>query len=111
MEKLRRRIEGWQGKFLFKGGRLQLIKSVLTSVPIYLMTDPFSCRNGVTKNINQLCCNFLWRKQEGQDKGVHLINWEIVCYPKSHKGLGVPNLDLINITLLLCWWWKLSAEK
>lgn len=54
LEKVRSRIEGWQGKFLTRGGRIQLIKSVLMSVPIYLMTY-FLVPKWVIEKIEQMC--------------------------------------------------------
>lgn len=58
IEKIESRVEGWKGKFLSKGGRLQLINSVLCSVPIYLMTC-FSLPRWVIKRIESVCRNFL----------------------------------------------------
>lgn len=30
----------------------------------------------------------------------HLVNWEVVCRPKSHGGLGIGRLKEKNIALL-----------
>lgn len=38
IEKLQSRLQGWQGKLLSRGGRLQLLNSVLSSIPIYFMS-------------------------------------------------------------------------
>lgn len=92
-----------------KGGRLQLIKSVLTSIPIYLMTS-FLLPRWVVNRIEQMCRNFLWGKMQGQ-QGIHLVNWELLCFPVSHGGLGIPNLSIRNLSLLLRWWWKLYCDK
>ncbi|KAL0442005.1 UNVERIFIED_CONTAM: putative ribonuclease H protein [Sesamum radiatum] len=37
IDKIRNRISGWENRHLSQGGRLQLIKSVLSSMPIYLL--------------------------------------------------------------------------
>ena len=37
IEKVERKLEGWQGRMLSRGGRLQLLQSVLTSIPTYYM--------------------------------------------------------------------------
>lgn len=107
IEKIKSKID-WQGKILYKGGRLQLIKSVLTS-PIYFMTC-FVLPKWVLKSIHQLCRNFFWGKSQGRGRGVHLINWEVLCLPRCYGGLGVPNMGIRNLDLLLCWWWKWFIE-
>jgi hypothetical protein len=47
-----------------------------------------------------------------RSKGIkyHLLDRETVCSPKDLGGLGVLNLDLINICLLCKWLWKLENE-
>jgi hypothetical protein len=45
LEKLERRLSGWQKLYLSKGGRLTLLKSTLSSLPTYflsLFTIPIS---------------------------------------------------------------------
>jgi hypothetical protein len=41
----------------------------------------------------------------------HLVNWKTVCLPKDHGGLGVLDLEVMNIALLSKWLWKLFNEK
>jgi hypothetical protein len=42
---------------------------------------------------------FLWEEERGKKK-YHLVGWDIVCIPKDQGGLGILNLDLMNISLL-----------
>jgi hypothetical protein len=52
----------------------------------------------------------LWQEEQGIRK-YHLVNWETVCTPKDLGGLGVLNLELMNISLLCKWLWKLENEE
>lgn len=38
IEKFEKRMQGWKQKLISRGGRLQLLRSVLSSLPIYYMT-------------------------------------------------------------------------
>lgn len=44
-------------------------------------------------------------------KKYHLINWETVCTPKIHGGLGTLDLRCMNIILLTKWIWKLESQE
>lgn len=44
----------------------------------------------------------LWQESEGMRK-YHLINWPSVCMPKDRGGLGVVDLDVMNICFLGKW--------
>lgn len=44
-------------------------------------------------------------------KKYHLVKWEEVCRPKEMGGLGVIDLDIMNVCLLCKWIWKLENEK
>jgi len=38
LDRVRAKLAGWQGKLLTAGGRRELVRSVLSSMPIYLLT-------------------------------------------------------------------------
>jgi len=39
------------------------------------------------------------------------VNWKEVCLPKKNRGLGVRNLEFVNISLLGKWRWGLLLES
>lgn len=105
LEKIEKRLEGWQSRLISRGGHLQLVNMVLSSIPIYFMTS-FALPKWVLNRIDRMRRNFLWGKAEGQGVGIPPLNWPTVCLPKRYGGLGVTDLELRNISLLLRWWWK-----
>ncbi|KAJ4776087.1 RNA-directed DNA polymerase (reverse transcriptase)-related family protein [Rhynchospora pubera] len=103
LEKLERRLATWKSKLITRAGRLQLISSVLLSIPIYYLSC-FSLPKWLIKKIDGLCRRFLWSTPTG---GIPLKNWASVCLPKNLGGLGLKDLVLQNKALLLRWWWRL----
>jgi hypothetical protein len=87
-------------RFLNYGGRLQFVKSVLSSLPNFYM-----CSLKVQKAILNICDrasrHYLWAKEEGNSTSHSLAAWSLFCKPKKHGGLGVLNLELQNKALLL----------
>jgi hypothetical protein len=65
---------------------------------------------GVHKRFNIYRSRFLWQEEQGVRK-YHLVDWETVCTPKDLGGLGILNLDMMNIGLLCKWLWKLENES
>lgn len=109
LEKIERRLGGWKSKMLSKGGRLELVRSVLSAIPIYHMTC-FQLPQWVIDRIDKVRRGFLWGKNGGTEIGISLTNWETVCIPRNYGGLGVSNLKLVNTALMLRWWWKAYHE-
>lgn len=52
--------------------------------------------------INTQMAHYLWNDFEGHRK-IHLANWRLVCMKKEFGGLGIPNLQELNICLLGSW--------
>ena len=104
IEKIESKLDGWKGKLISRGGRLQLMNSVLSSIPIYFMSS-FLLPIWVINRIDKIRRDFLWGKTDKR-KGISLINWEVVCLPKELGGLGAANLVIRNKALLLRWWWR-----
>lgn len=105
VEKIERRLSGWQSRLLSRGGRLELVQTVLSTIPIYHMIC-FKLPKWVIAQIDKARRAFLWGRQGGRQRGISLCNWETVCLPRKWGGLGLPNLYLRNVSLLLRWWWK-----
>lgn len=59
IEKIRKRISSWTGRFLSYAGRLQLIKSVIMSLTNFWMAA-FRLPSSCIKEIERLCSAFLW---------------------------------------------------
>ena len=57
------------------GGRLILIKSVMSSIPIYFLSY-FVCPKSVMQRVEKVQCDFLWN--DSADKK-NSLGWETVC--------------------------------
>lgn len=109
IEKIESKLEGWKSKFISRGGRLQLMNSVLSSVPIYFMSS-FMLPQWVIDRLDKIRRDFLWGKSDNS-RGISLINWEAVCIPKENGGMGAVDLKLRNWAILLRWWCRLYWQQ
>ena len=98
VEKVEKRLGGWRRKLLSRGGRLVLVKAVLSAIPTYFMSA-FRMPAGVRRRIESAMRSFLWR---GADlgRGGALVAWSSVCRPFTDGGLGIHHL---NMPILPCY--------
>lgn len=81
----------------FPRDRLTLIKSTLTSIPIYHL----SCFNAFQKfcsNVDRLMRK-LWWNEFDSNKRKHFTNWNQICQPLSKGGLGIKTCKHFNQVL------------
>jgi hypothetical protein len=112
IDKIGARLPGWKGKFLNVAGRETLVKTVLSSQPIYHMTA-FPKQKWLIRKIDQLRRSFLWRG-ETPDKvygGHSLVNWPTACRPRIKGGLGILDLERFARALRLRWMWYQWNQK
>ncbi|KAA0034017.1 LINE-1 retrotransposable element ORF2 protein [Cucumis melo var. makuwa] len=107
-DRIQKKLSNWKYAHISKGGRLTLIKSTLSSLPIYQLSV-FQAPSSTYKNIEKLWRNFLWKGSCGS-KGSHVINWSIVTKPKEEDGLGISRLQITNQALLSKWLWRYYSE-
>lgn len=105
-DKIEKKMSGWQGKVLSIGGRTVLLNACLSSVPFYMLSF-YRLPKGVCKRLDYFRSRLLWQEDQGTRK-YHLVNWQAVCTPKELGGLGVLDLDMMNVSLLCKWLWKLE---
>ena len=90
------------------GGRLVLINSVLTSMPMFLLSF-FEIPKGVRKRLDFFRSRFFWQSDEAKRK-YRLARWDILCRPKDQGGLGIENLEIKNKCLMSKWLYRLETE-
>jgi hypothetical protein len=87
-------------RFLNYGGRLEFVRSVLSTLPTFFMSS-LKLQKTIIEICNRAQRHCLWAKEEESRSGNALAAWSMVCRPKQHGGLGVLNLELQNKALLL----------
>lgn len=109
VEKVRKRMSSWTGRFLSHAGRLQLIKSVITSLANFWMAA-FRLPGSCLKEIERLCSAFLWSGPELKTTKAK-VSWREVCFPKNEGGLEMRPLKEINKVYGLKLIWRLMADS
>nr|GEV88097.1 uncharacterized mitochondrial protein AtMg00810-like [Tanacetum cinerariifolium] len=109
IDRFRKRILDWKNKSLSFASRLQLIKSVVGSLQIYL-SSMFILPVSITKEVERLMGDFFWNFEEFK-RGKAKMRWSDVCKPKIEGGLGIRSLDTWNIALISKHIWNLLTFK
>ena len=109
VEKFEQRLTGWKASLLSMGGRVTLLKSVLTSLPIFYMSL-FQIPKTVKLVLDRILRRFLWGGSSNKRK-VHWVDWNSVCNLKENGGLGIVDLKLRNRALLNKWIWRYGEES
>ncbi|KAG7540795.1 Endonuclease/exonuclease/phosphatase superfamily [Arabidopsis thaliana x Arabidopsis arenosa] len=109
IERIRNRISSWTGRFLSFAGRLQLIKSVLSSLTNFWLSA-FRLPSKCIKEIESLFSAFLWSGPDLNTKKAK-IAWKDVCKPKQEGGLGIRMLSESNTVSVLKLIWRLVSAR
>ena len=99
VQKVERRLCGITN-FLNYGGKLEMVKSVLASMPVFFMCT-LEIPVTILEQLNNYFRHCLWRKPDMGDKRPALVKWKTVCHPKNQGCLGVLNSAVHNKALLL----------
>jgi hypothetical protein len=99
MNKVERRLTA-TSNLLSHAGRLQLVNSVISSLPTYAMCT-LQLPVSVLDYIDRARRHCLWRSSDSNAKMKPLVAWKKCSKPKRKGGLGIINLRSQNIALLL----------
>lgn len=93
-----------------KSGRLIVVKSVASAVPIYTIMAN-NLPGWAVEEIEALQRNFLWVGGEQSARGKCTVVWPTVCRPTTLGGLGVRDLKLAGIALQTRWLWLQKNDQ
>jgi hypothetical protein len=108
-DRFEKKLACWLGKLLSYGDRLVLINSVLTSLPMFILSF-FELPKGVRKRLDFFRSRFFWQSDQTKKK-YRLTRWNIICCPKDQGGLGIEVLDIKNKCLLSRCLFKILTEE
>lgn len=108
VEKVRSRLEGWIARILSFGGRISLIISVLSSIPIYSLASSLVPK-GMLRRVDKLMANFLWNAQG--ERRAHWVRWSTVCLPMYEGGLGIRGFKHVRSILHAKLLWYVMEGK
>ena len=97
-DQLNNRINSWTAKFLTKGGKDILIKSVAQALPTYVMSC-FLLPQDILNKLKSAIAKFWWSTKEN-NKGLHWMTWDKIYKPAEKGGLGFRDLKNFNLALL-----------
>ncbi|KAF6166471.1 hypothetical protein GIB67_038208 [Kingdonia uniflora] len=109
IENIRPRAAGWSGKLLFFQSRVVLVKSILTSLPIYNMAI-YKWPIAAIKEGEKILRNFLWSGDSAKKKYL-TIKWAKVCKDPREGGIGIHKLKDINTAMLMKLGWAFLNDQ
>ena len=108
-ERYRKRLANWKMQYISKGGRATLIRSTLSSLPIYYLSL-FRMPQKVCARLERIQRQFLWGGTDNVKK-ISLVKWATVCTDKRKGGIGIKSYSKMNKALLSKWSWRFANDR
>jgi hypothetical protein len=98
VDKLKNKIQVWGANWLNKAGKVVLMNSVITSLPIYQCSVLLAPKT-ITNKIDELLRRFLWEGGKNCERKLHLVKWDKVKKPKMEGGLSIRDVAIHNLAM------------
>jgi len=92
-------MEGWKQKFISKGGKEILIKTVIQATPQYAMSI-FKIPVSLCKSIQQKIAKYWWQSDNNSRTSIYWKQWNHLTTRKDIGGLGFCDIITFNRALL-----------
>ncbi|XBH56154.1 hypothetical protein VPH35_078058 [Triticum aestivum] len=99
----------WKAWLMNKAGRLALVKSVLSAIPVHQLLA-FAPPKKTLKQLEKIQRGFLWAGRAVANGGNCHVNWCRACRPVEYGGLGIRDLERAGLALRLRWMWLARTD-
>ncbi|KAL8146376.1 hypothetical protein AgCh_004207 [Apium graveolens] len=98
-ERVNAKIKTWDGKFISRGGKEILVKSIVQALPSYAM-NVFLLPLEITRDIEKSISKFWWNSSQSSASKINWMSWERMAKYKTAGGMGFRNFRDFNIAML-----------
>ena len=111
LDKFKSKLNTYKADKLSHAARLELIKSVFSSIPVYYMSNILFSKKFIAK-LTSIIRTFWWTgvREENNTRSLCLKAWRDICAPKKDGGLGIRNLQAVNQSLILMAAWRIAQN-
>ena len=110
LDKLKLWIHAWGATWLNLEWKVVLLKSVLTSLPIY-QNSILLAPKSITIKIDTLLRRFLWEGRRKNERKLHLVSWDKIKKPSLEEGLHIRDMATQNFAMGAKLLWNLISGK
>eukprot|EP00253_Pinus_taeda_P009858 PITA_09858 len=110
LDKLKLRRHAWGASWLNTAGKIILIKSVLTSMPLFQHSILLAPKTFLSK-MDGMLRRFLWEGGKNNERRLHLVNWDTIKRPYIEGGLQMRDLAAQNLALGSKILWNIVVGK
>jgi hypothetical protein len=98
-DRIWRKINSWSNKHLSRTGREVMIKSVLQTIPTYVMSI-FLLPSTLIDDVESMFNSFWWGYRNENARGLHWLSLERLSVSKDYGGMGFKNLHAFNLAMI-----------
>lgn len=108
VDKMSLKLAACKSNTLTMAGRLVFAKSLLASLPTYVMQTVL-IPTSLCVQLDRIIRNFIWGSTDTSRK-IHLLGWSTCTMPKSEGALGLPKTKERNLAILAKLSWRLLYD-
>ena len=106
VERVMSKLAGWKARFLSLAGRSVLVKSIMSTIPNYVMQATVIPTH-LCEKLDKINRDFLWGSTS-EKRRLHLVVWNKIIRPKEEGGLGIQAAKIKNLALLAKLNWRMN---
>eukprot|EP00253_Pinus_taeda_P003315 PITA_03315 len=109
IDKVKRKVQQWGTQWLNPAGRIILLKSGTSSLPLYRFTL-YQAPTIFHHKLEVTLRNFLWQGGKKEKNRFNLVGWKSVIQSQDRGGLGIRAPKILNLAFGIKMAWRLINE-